>query len=131
MIPWQKDIEPFIQSAIAVVLPFQGTMGYSQPPLTLIEAMSLGKAVISTRRGSINELIVDGKTGLLVKPGDVEGLAHAMLRLSDKTFAKKMGENAYDEIRKKHNWDTVIDKYLEIYNFIRAPKTSTYEVEVR
>lgn len=128
VIPWQKDIDPFIQSAIAVVLPFQGTMGYSQPPLTVTEAMSLGKAVISTKKGSINELIVDGKTGLLVEPGDVEGLARAMLRLSDKTFAEKIGENAYEEIKKKHNWDTVIDKYLEVYNSIYK---QNYQANIR
>lgn len=113
--PWQSDIEPLIHSANAVVLPFRSNMGYSQPPLTVIESMNLGKAVISTKLGSVDELIVDGKTGLLVEPGDVDGLARAMLRIADKRFAEKIGENAYKEMRSKYNWDTIVNEYLEIY----------------
>jgi len=113
--PWQRDIECLIQSANAVVLPFRSNMGYSQPPLSVLEAMNLGKVVISTKVGSVNELIVDGETGLLAEPGDVKGLARAMLRLTDKTLADKIGENAYKEIRRKFNWDDIVNEYLDIY----------------
>jgi len=115
VVPWQEDITPFIAASTAVVLPFRSNIGYSQPPLTIIESMKLGKAVISTRVGSINEIITDGKTGLLVKPGDEDSLARAMLRVADRTFAEGLGKRAAKEIRKKYNWDTVVNEYIDIY----------------
>lgn len=50
-------------------------------PLSLMEAMAAGLPVVATAVGGVPELIVDQKSGLLVKPGDCEGLASAMLRL--------------------------------------------------
>jgi glycosyltransferase involved in cell wall biosynthesis len=51
-------------------------------PVSLVEAMALGSPVISTRSGSIAELVVAG-TGLLVEPGDAGDLARAVERLVD------------------------------------------------
>lgn len=47
------------------------------------EVMSAGKPVIGTTPGGHTDMIVDGKTGLLVPRGDVQALAHAMQRLID------------------------------------------------
>ena len=48
-----------------------------------IEAMATGVPVISYRRGGPAEIIVDGKTGFLVEPDDVEGLIAAMRRIDE------------------------------------------------
>ena len=50
-------------------------------PNTVIESLMLGIPVIGTRGASIDELVEPGVTGELVAPGDVEGLANAMLRV--------------------------------------------------
>lgn len=50
-------------------------------PGVVREAMSMGKAVIGTNVGGTTEIIVDGKTGLLVPPDDVDALAAAMRKL--------------------------------------------------
>jgi glycosyltransferase involved in cell wall biosynthesis len=58
----------------------------------VLEAMSEGRAAIGTDIGGLPELIVDGETGLLVRPRDVEGLAHAIERvMSDRALAEAMG----------------------------------------
>lgn len=51
-------------------------------PNVLMEAQAVGVACISTAVSAIPELIDDGKTGLLVPPGDVAALAAAMARLA-------------------------------------------------
>lgn len=51
-------------------------------PTALVEAMACGAPVVSTRSGSIAELVVDG-CGLLVEPGDVRALASAIEDLLD------------------------------------------------
>lgn len=63
--------------------------------IVVIEAMSLGKPVIATVPGGPAEIIEDGVTGLLVRYGDREGLAAAIIRfLNDPGFAKSCGDNA-------------------------------------
>jgi glycosyltransferase involved in cell wall biosynthesis len=46
---------------------------------TKVEAMSVGLPVITSDIGPMREIVDDGKTGLVVQPGDVEGLTEAML----------------------------------------------------
>jgi glycosyltransferase involved in cell wall biosynthesis len=50
--------------------------------LSVLEAMMAGKPCVGTRVGALPELLVDGETGLLVGPGDEEGLSTAMSRLA-------------------------------------------------
>jgi glycosyltransferase involved in cell wall biosynthesis len=50
-------------------------------PTVLLEAMALGTPCISTEVTGIPEIIRDGSTGLLVRPGDAVGLAAACERL--------------------------------------------------
>jgi len=50
-------------------------------PVTLMEAMATGLAVVASRLSGIPELIEDGRSGLLVEPGDARALADALARL--------------------------------------------------
>jgi glycosyltransferase involved in cell wall biosynthesis len=57
-----------------------------------LEAMAAGKPVVSTNVGGIPEVIIDGKTGILVPPHDPDGLAEALIRLArDKDLRVRMG----------------------------------------
>src|SRR5262249_50932780 len=51
-------------------------------PVALIEAMASGKPIVATHVGGVPEMMTD-KTGLLVKPGDTEGLAEAVNYMLD------------------------------------------------
>lgn len=50
-------------------------------PTVILEAMASGRAIVSTWLAGVPEQIVDGKSGLLVKPGDERGLADALAKL--------------------------------------------------
>jgi len=63
--------------------------------LTLMEAMAAGKASVAIAAGSNPEVIVEGRTGMLVPPGDVHALAAAIAALVQDPFtADKMGREA-------------------------------------
>jgi glycosyltransferase involved in cell wall biosynthesis len=59
------------------------------------EAMALGLPVVGWRAGNLPYLAEDGREGLLLEPGDIEGLARALLRLcGDEALRRSLGEAA-------------------------------------
>ena len=64
-------------------------------PYTILEAMSLARPIIASQVGGLPEALEDGRSGLLVPVGDVDGLAAAIERVvTDPTTAATLGENA-------------------------------------
>jgi colanic acid/amylovoran biosynthesis glycosyltransferase len=58
-----------------------------------VEAMASGLPVVGTKSGGVTETVVDGETGVLVEPGDVEAQADAFLRLAgDPGLRQQMGD---------------------------------------
>lgn len=61
-------------------------------PLSIIEGMASGLAVVATPVGAVEDIVIDGETGLLVPPGNVPELAAALTRLvEDKPLRQRMG----------------------------------------
>ena len=56
---------------------------YEGSSLALLEAMAAGRAVVSSAIPGTDELVEDGRSGLLVQPGDSEALAAALARVLD------------------------------------------------
>lgn len=68
--------------------------------LVALEAMALGKPVVAARSGGLKDLVVDGRTGILVRPGDPTALAEAIVRLRDDDGLRaSMGEQARSHAR--------------------------------
>jgi glycosyltransferase involved in cell wall biosynthesis len=64
-------------------------------PMSVIEGMASGLAVVATPVGAVEDIIVDGVSGLLVSPGDVEELTDALTKLvRDPTLRARLGEAA-------------------------------------
>jgi glycosyltransferase involved in cell wall biosynthesis len=65
----------------------------------VVEAFCRGRGVVGSRVGGIPDLVEDGKTGLLVPPGDPDALADALVRvLSDRALAARLGEAAREAV---------------------------------
>lgn len=72
--------------------------------LTLLEALALGRPVVASRIGALPELVLEGETGLLVPPGDVEALTRALLTLlRDAKLRRRMGEAGRVRFESTHN----------------------------
>lgn len=85
-------------------------------PISLLEAMSIGKPVIATKIGGIPEIIIDGENGILVD-SNASNIAEKIIQLyENKQQMTKLGKNAQKIIEEKYNWSQIANKYLEIYN---------------
>ena len=84
--------------------------------LSVMEAQASGLAVVASRVGGLPSLIEHEKTGLLVSPEDIEGLADAIIRvIQDKQLAYNLGSAARAFIQKKYSADRMVGKTLEVY----------------
>jgi glycosyltransferase involved in cell wall biosynthesis len=89
-------------------------------PAAIQEAMAHGLAVVSTRHAGIPEAIFEGKTGLLVDEGDVEGMAEAMLLAS--SCASAFGKAGHQQALAEHSWDKEKNRLLSRLNPIAGKK---------
>ncbi len=89
---------------------------FEAQPMVALEAMACKKPVVAFDVSFAREIIEDGHNGLLARVGDVKDLADRIrLLLSDKKIRLKLGQNAYDYVRREHNWDIQVNKYLDVY----------------
>ena len=87
-------------------------------PLSMLEGMSLQKAVIGSRAGAIPEIVRDRENGLLVNPGSSEELSQAIMELIDNpTFRARLAENAAKragEMTPEQEWREWLDVYATV-----------------
>lgn len=83
-------------------------------PVTLMEAAANKTAVIATDMSGINDVIIDGESGLLVAEKDVQGLKDAIQKvLRDKKLRTKLAEKLHSKA-KDFDIEVVSQKYLEV-----------------
>ena len=96
-----RDVRPFIRDCSVIVLPAIHREGI---PRTVLEGMSMGRAVITTDVPGCAHSIVDGEDGFIVPAGDATALADAMERfVNDPALAASMGRSG------RHRAETVFD----------------------
>ena len=71
-------------------------------PLVLMEALAVGTPAVASRISGIPELVIDGQTGLLAEPGDVDVLADKIRHLlSDKDLRARLATRGRERIERE------------------------------
>lgn len=84
-------------------------------PVTILEAMSLGKPVIATAVGGVPEMLRDGVDGIVVPPEDSAALAEAITRLIGSAQTRQaMGESGRQRFFHLYTVDKLGDRLLEL-----------------
>jgi glycosyltransferase involved in cell wall biosynthesis len=110
---FRGDAAEILAAADALILP---SVSDEDMPLAILDAMALGKPVLSTRLAGIPDEVEDGKTGLLSEPGDAKGLAENLGRLiKDPALRRSLG--AAGRARFLERFDAAISarRYSELY----------------
>lgn len=105
-------IAPWFQASDIYVAP-QRWEGFGLTPL---EAMACGVPVVATRVGAFEDLIVDGETGFLVPPEEIDQLVDATDKMmSDTTLRLSMAAASRHKVELRHKIEHEADAITEIY----------------
>lgn len=83
-------------------------------PIVLLEAMTAGMAIITTKGTGCAEVVKD--TALLVEPKNPEAIKEALLKLTqNQELCHELGNAARKRIEENFSWETVAQQYISIY----------------
>ena len=109
----RQDVAAILQCMDCFVLPSL-TEGTS---CTLQEAMATGLPTVATAVGGTPDLLEDGRTGQLVQPDDVDGMAQALWAyLCDADLARRHGSLARQHALQRFALGSMINRYDEVFS---------------
>ncbi len=80
--------------------------------IAFIEAMTAHLPIVATRVGAIPDFVEDGKNGWLIAPGDVQGIADALLKLlKDPQLCRSFGEQSLQLTKERYSWKVVGERF--------------------
>ena len=111
MYGWRDDVETFLAASDAMVL----TSENEGTPVSLIQAGLAGLPAVSTDVGAVRDILVDGKTGLVVDQ-DVMSISNGLSRLlASATTREAFGVQARRHCQSRFGAPTLVEAHLGIY----------------
>ena len=103
---FRKDIGDVIRSLDLVIFPSVAPEAF---PLSVLEAMALGKPVIASNIGGVSEMIEDGITGMLIEPNQPDQIADRIIHLlSHREIYEAIGKRAKEVVTERFS----LQKYV-------------------
>jgi len=109
---YREDIEDILSSTDIFILP-----SFSEGlPISILEAMCLGKPIIATSVGGIRDAIINGQTGIIVNTNSPNEIANSVSILIDNSYLrKKIGENAKRYFYSNFTIERMLNDYTDVY----------------
>jgi glycosyltransferase involved in cell wall biosynthesis len=96
--------------------------------LGIIEAFACGVPVLASQLGSMQEIVEDGHSGLLFRPGDADDLARVVARAWEQPeYMRRLGEQARNEYETKYTAAANYRRLMEIYQQVIAERVLAAE----
>jgi len=98
--------------------------GVDNMPNSVLEALASGVPVVSTNVGGIRHLVEDGKTALLVPPGEPQAMATAVERLlADPHLTNTLIANGL-ALAQRYAWSSVREQWFDAYRHVAAARAA-------
>lgn len=118
-----RDDVPELLSALDVVVLSSHNEAF---PVSILEAMAAAKPVVATRVGSVEEAVVDSRTGYLTPPGDSEALAARVVELIHHPLrAAEMGAAARQRVCQKWSLEKMVTGYENLLANLYSAKVQS------
>jgi glycosyltransferase involved in cell wall biosynthesis len=111
---WIEDVPAVLDAADVAVL----TSRHEGLPRAVVEALAAGVPVVATAVDGTPEVVRDGVNGLLAAPGDVEGLARAVVRLLREPGLRARFTTAATEGLEAFDIDRMVREQEALYRWI-------------
>ncbi len=86
-------------------------------PLSLLQAMAAGLAVIATAETGAGDIMIPGQDGLMVNSGDTQSVHEALVRLLENPELRRtLGDAARSRVAGGYSWDDYVDRAVSAYN---------------
>jgi glycosyltransferase involved in cell wall biosynthesis len=109
---FRRDIPALLAASDLLLLPSED----ESLPLVILEAMASRLPVVATDVGGISEAVEHGRTGLLVRPADVDGLAEALIQiLGDRGRARAMGVAGREKVEREFRAEARASAVFKLY----------------
>lgn len=116
---FRDDVPDVLSAADVLVMPSRWE-GFG---LSAAEAMAAGLPVVASRVAGLEEVVADGRTGLLIPPGDADALTAAMIRTrDDELLRKRMGEAGRRRVERRFSIETYVRAHERLYQSIGGGK---------
>ena len=110
----QDDVAPWMRAFDLFCLPSYANEGV---PQALMQAMACGLAVVTTPVGSIDEIVTDGTSGVLVRPEDAAALRAAIERLlGNEGERSRLGLEAAATARERFGEALMVERMLAVFS---------------
>jgi polysaccharide biosynthesis protein PslH len=112
------DVRPAYARAAVVIAPLRASAGTN---IKILEAMAMGKAIVSTRAGVHGLDLAPGEDFLLAE--SAEEFAHSVENLlADPAECGRLGAAARRSVEQRHNWDSIASAQTELYRELLGPQ---------
>lgn len=96
-------------------------------PVSILEALSCERPVVATAVGSINESVLEGKTGYLVSPGDETEMSARWLKvLNDSQLAAELGSTGRQHVINNSSLNSMTEGYMELVESVFRGKGADF-----
>lgn len=124
VLPANISLQPFVppvqlrtcyQQSRIVVVPIKASTQWSAGCTSVQAAQAMGRPVIATRRPGLAEYVDEGRTTLLVEPGDVDGMTDAIATLwENPDRSERMGKAGRQLMEERFTIDQWLDRVVEL-----------------
>ncbi|UZE92302.1 MAG: glycosyltransferase family 4 protein [Methanosarcinales archaeon] len=116
-----EDVPKYITAADVAVAPYNPKgfkymekYGFYFSPIKIFEYMACAKPIVTTNIEIVKDIIEKNQCGILVEPGNIDEIAHAIDYLfKNKKKAREMGRNGRSAVLKSYSWDKVSGQIYE------------------